>query len=267
MKKKYALGFLGAVEVASLICIYVLGGRFGAWAWSINSFVIGPLAAVGVIVTSIILFIRLSKRQSVRWSFLYMIVLCLMAYPITILVGVSPITYPHHADDQAIRIINPVEGAVWFGGEDYTIHALWPSECYAYDLVKYPYNLDSHVLSDYGIYMTDVLSPIAGKVTEVKDYEDDIVPNTEDFLSLLGNYIVIEVEETGTYLILAHLEKNSITVAVGDYVSAGIKIAKVGNSGTTSEPHLHIQHQKENPEDIPIAICAQGLPIEWHDEE
>ena len=34
-----------------------------------------------------------------------------------------------------------------------------------------------------------------------------------------------------------------------------------GNSGTASEPHLHIQHQKNNPLNTKIPICAQGLPI------
>lgn len=73
------------------------------------------------------------------------------------------------------------------------------------------------------------------------------------------------MEETGTYFILAHLEKGSVNVSVGDYVEQGMLIGKVGNSGTTSEPHLHIQHQRNNPIDMKIAICAEGLPVQFVD--
>jgi len=42
---------------------------------------------------------------------------------------------------------------------------------------------------------------------------------------------------------MAHLSPGSIQVKVGDHVTVGQPIAKVGNSGNTSEPHLHIQAQ------------------------
>lgn len=54
-----------------------------------------------------------------------------------------------------------------------------------------------------------------------------------------------------------------MNVSVGDHVTKGMYIAKVGNSGTTSEPHLHIQHQRNNPMNMKFAICSEGLPIEF----
>lgn len=42
---------------------------------------------------------------------------------------------------------------------------------------------------------------------------------------------------------MAHLSPGSIQVKVGDHVNVGQPIAKVGNSGNTTEPHLHIQAQ------------------------
>jgi murein DD-endopeptidase MepM/ murein hydrolase activator NlpD len=42
---------------------------------------------------------------------------------------------------------------------------------------------------------------------------------------------------------MAHLSPGSIHVKVGDHVTLGQPIAKVGNSGNTTEPHLHIQAQ------------------------
>ena len=57
-----------------------------------------------------------------------------------------------------------------------------------------------------------------------------------------GHNIVIDVGG-GRYLEMAHLSPGSIQVKVGDHVRVGQEIAKVGNSGNTSEPHLHIQAQ------------------------
>lgn len=187
-----------------------------------------------------------------------------MAYPITILFGVSLLTYPtRESRSEVVRVINPVENSILLGGKDYKTHAVWPSECYAYDIVKEPYDINSNDLSNYGIYLADVYSPVSGTVIDLKDSEDNILPNTEEFISSLGNYIFIEIEDTKTYLILAHLEKDSVTVSVGEHITKGMKIAKVGNSGTTSEPHLHMQHQRNNPMKTKFAICAEGLPIKF----
>ena len=42
---------------------------------------------------------------------------------------------------------------------------------------------------------------------------------------------------------MAHLSPGSIQVKVGDRVERGQPIAKAGNSGNTTEPHLHMQAQ------------------------
>lgn len=47
--------------------------------------------------------------------------------------------------------------------------------------------------------------------------------------------------QAGQFLLLAHLQQNSVQVAVGDGVKTGQQIANFGNSGDTSQPHLHIQ--------------------------
>ena len=47
----------------------------------------------------------------------------------------------------------------------------------------------------------------------------------------------------GHFLMMAHLSPGSIQVKIGDHVNVGQPIAKIGNSGNTTEPHLHIQAQ------------------------
>lgn len=97
--------------------------------------------------------------------------------------------------------------------------------------------------------------------------EDDILLNTEEFISMAGNHVYIEIEETGTYLLQNHLLKDSIAVNVGDRVKIGDYLDKVRNTGTTSEPHLHIHHQKQNPNHVILPTFAEGLPLYFYNDE
>jgi murein DD-endopeptidase MepM/ murein hydrolase activator NlpD len=72
---------------------------------------------------------------------------------------------------------------------------------------------------------------------------------------LLGNHLVLELDD-GAYVALAHLRRGSLEVRVGDRVHSGQVIARCGNSGNSSEPHLHIQVM-----DIARAAFAAGLPF------
>jgi murein DD-endopeptidase MepM/ murein hydrolase activator NlpD len=60
---------------------------------------------------------------------------------------------------------------------------------------------------------------------------------------------------------MAHLMQGSVLVKIGDRVTAGQTLARVGNSGNTSEPHLHI-HAKHGgrPESM---LDGEGVPIRF----
>ena len=54
---------------------------------------------------------------------------------------------------------------------------------------------------------------------------------------------------------LAHLQKGSIRVTIGARLSIGQPVALVGNSGNTTEPHLHIHAvDPDSGEAIPLTI-------------
>ena len=72
---------------------------------------------------------------------------------------------------------------------------------------------------------------------------------------ILGNHVVIEGDD-GAYVALAHLRRRSLRVRRGDRVVAGQQIAECGNSGNSSEPHLHIQAM-----DRASVWIASALPI------
>ncbi|MFD0269681.1 M23 family metallopeptidase [Streptomyces sp. NPDC127106] len=74
---------------------------------------------------------------------------------------------------------------------------------------------------------------------------------------IIGNHIVLELGD-GTYALYGHLKRGSLKVGVGDRVTAGQLIAECGNSGNSTEPHVHFQLM-----DGPDADTARGLPFTW----
>lgn len=260
--KKIILALLGLIICFSIICVFFIGGKLSAYIWCIAVFFTAPFAVVIAFIQIINVVIRILKKKTIFWNILFIFVSIVYAAPVLVLLGISPITYPTLAkESDTIEALAPVENAVYFGGKEYRTHAYWPSECYAYDIIKKPYDIGSSNLRDYGIYGNDVRCPVNGTIIGVENDEPDIVPNSKEFTSSLGNYIFIKVDNSNTYIIMAHFMKESIVVSVGEHVKEGVILGKVGNSGTTSEPHLHIQHQRDNPLNMKFPICAESLPI------
>ncbi|WP_246108826.1 M23 family metallopeptidase [Streptomyces sedi] len=74
---------------------------------------------------------------------------------------------------------------------------------------------------------------------------------------VVGNHLVLDLGD-GTYAAYAHLRRGSLTVRPGERVRAGQELARCGNSGNTTEPHLHFQLM-----DRPDLDTACGLPFRW----
>jgi len=72
---------------------------------------------------------------------------------------------------------------------------------------------------------------------------------------IVGNHVTIRGDD-GTYALVAHLQRGSITVRRGDRVTTGQQIARCGNSGNSSEPHVHAQLM-----DRRSLLTAQGIPM------
>ncbi|WP_240528080.1 hypothetical protein [Bacillus cereus] len=84
-----------------------------------------------------------------------------------------------------------------------------------------PYNINSDSNEDYGIWNREIYSPVSGIVVAVSDDEADIKLGSENFISMEGNHVYIKIKETGTYLLLNHFKKDSVSVEVGDHVKPG----------------------------------------------
>ncbi|MFE4666002.1 M23 family metallopeptidase [Streptomyces sp. NPDC056716] len=74
---------------------------------------------------------------------------------------------------------------------------------------------------------------------------------------ILGNHLVLDLGD-GHYALYAHLKQGSVTVREGDRVRAGEPLAHCGNSGNSTEPHLHFQLM-----DGPDPVAARGIPFHW----
>ena len=118
----------------------------------------------------------------------------------------------------------------------------------------------------------EILAPCAGRVVTVRDgARDHRSRSTDDAIALIklegfvrwlggmrylaGNIIVVDLGD-GVYASLGHLKRRSATVKPGQQVEEGEVLARCGNSGNSSEPHLHFQLT-----DHPRQLIAAGLPF------
>ncbi len=85
---------------------------------------------------------------------------------------------------------------------------------------------------------TPVLAAADGEVVFVKDDSDVGGPDPTYWHTT--NFITI-LHPSGAYSRYDHLKYSSAKVTVGQHVSAGQEIAKVGMTGYTYVPHLHFQ--------------------------
>ena len=77
---------------------------------------------------------------------------------------------------------------------------------------------------------------------------------------LLGNHVIIRHEDDrgGFFSVYAHLRQGSTRVRPGERVRQGQPVAEVGNTGNSSEPHLHVQLM-----DRRRLTEAAGIPTLW----
>ncbi len=96
------------------------------------------------------------------------------------------------------------------------------------------------VNESYRIWQRQTLAPCTGRVVHVvQDVEDNGAFGSHRPYGV-GNHVVVHMAND-VYVVLGHLLKGSVTAVVGQEVRAGDGIARVGNSGWTERPHLHIQ--------------------------
>jgi hypothetical protein len=111
------------------------------------------------------------------------------------------------------------------------ILALWPGGFRATGLLP-------RELERYAAFGAEVVSPCPGRVVAAEDGLPDLVPPRSDPEHPAGNHLVLACGDL--HVELAHLAMGSLAVTPGQEVAVGTRLATVGNSGNTTEPHLHV---------------------------
>ena len=157
--------------------------------------------------------------------------------------------------DETVRLAYPLRNGVYYvggGGSNRWInnHNAVPPQDYALDIVRLNflgtpinYTADKSDLVEYAIFGDPIYSPCDGTVVRAVDRHIDQIPPDRDSVNLAGNYVLLACQ--GVEILLAHMKQGSVLVTEGDIVNAGDEIGAVGNSGNTSQPHLHIHAEKD----------------------
>ncbi|KAA1423084.1 M23 family metallopeptidase [Mumia zhuanghuii] len=124
-------------------------------------------------------------------------------------------------------------------------------------------------------YGRPILAPCPGTVVVAHDGEADhearrsqlaLVPYAlgqasrarQGVAAIAGNHVTIAYG--AAFVTLAHLRRGSLDVRPGDVVESGQQVAECGNSGNSTQPHVHLQAT----DSIDFA-AARGVPVVFRD--
>jgi hypothetical protein len=152
------------------------------------------------------------------------------------------------------------EWFVYWGGvtETQNYHVNEVTQQYAYDIMKVKdgasHDGDPMNNESYFAYGEEIIAPCAARVIRVIDGVPDNIPGEANPQELTGNTIVLQTDRD-EFVLMAHLMKGSIIVEEGQDISKGEILAKCGNSGNSTEAHLHLSLQ--NAADMEDSIGAK----------
>lgn len=160
------------------------------------------------------------------------------------------------------------EWFVYWGGvtETQNYHVNEVTQQYAYDIMKVKdgasYEGDPLLNESYFAFGEDIIAPCDARVVSVIDDVPDNIPGEMNPQQLTGNTIVLQTDND-EYLLLAHLMKGSIVVQEGQDIRKGEILAKCGNSGNSTEPHLHLslQNAAEMEESIGAKLYFDRIEV------
>lgn len=117
---------------------------------------------------------------------------------------------------------------------------------------------DRKQVASYHIYGQPILAVSDGTIVDMRaDLADQVPGALPDGLPIGeadGNFAVLDIGG-GAFVLYAHMQPGSVRVRTGDRVRRGDVIGAVGNTGNSSEPHLHLHVM-----DGPSPLLANGLP-------
>ncbi len=113
----------------------------------------------------------------------------------------------------------------------------------------------------YAIFGAQLRAPCEGTVVAADGDRPDFEVPKQDTVNRLGNHVILRCGDAE--IVFAHMRQGSVSVAPGDVVALGDRLGEVGNSGASTEPHLHIHAQRPAPDGAaPISGAPLALRID-----
>lgn len=162
------------------------------------------------------------------------------------------------------KLILPFNGewSVFWGGDtkELNYHVENEAQKNAFDIVitdknGKTYKTDGKTNKDYYAFGKELISPCDAEVVLVVDGVKDNIPSELNPIYVPGNTVILKTAKN-EYLFFAHFKQNSIVVKQGQKVKQGELLGLCGNSGNSSEAHLHFHIQNvENMNKATGAKC------------
>jgi hypothetical protein len=175
-------------------------------------------------------------------------------------------------DGAPVRLSSPLRDGAFYVGQGgnsplINYHNTHATQRYAMDILELndigtrAAALYSADLDRYVIFGHPVSSPCDGIIVASVDGLADNPPPQRDRANPTGNHVVVACH--GVRVFLAHLRRGSVSVRPGTSVASGDVVGRVGNSGNTSEPHLHVHAVRGGSADTagagtPVPILVDG---------
>lgn len=141
------------------------------------------------------------------------------------------------------------EWSVFWGGDTraQNYHVDYPNQRGAFDIVirnekGSSYETDGKTNEDYFVFGKDLIAPCDAEVIQVIDGVEDNIPGILNPTDVTGNTVLLKTAND-EFLLFAHFKNGSILVEEGQKVKQGDFLGQCGNSGNSSEPHLHFHIQ------------------------
>lgn len=114
--------------------------------------------------------------------------------------------------------------------------------------------------TDYAIFGEVIRAPCSGSVVRAGDAATGASADEGRFAALVGSHVILSCGRA--WIVMAHMQPGSVRVSPSDRVEAGIILGRVGNTGNSHEPHLHIHAQ--TPGSAAAPLSGAPLPLTFN---
>ena len=173
----------------------------------------------------------------------------------------------------AVDLSFPLQGGRYVvlhggGATSLNYHRVVPAQAWATDVLalddegRRARGVRPEALDAYEIFDHAIVAPCDGVVSRVWDGAPDVPIGEVDAARPAGNHVLLSCVVGGADLtvLLAHLRSGSVAVAEGEPVRRGARLGRVGNSGNSTEPHLHVHAVRGHSTD-PLVVIATGEAV------